>query len=165
MNLDNIDERLRHLFREQEQEIDFRKIAAAKTAPPSPEVIALFGEQHEARFENIHDLLESKALGIDPPTWVKVASLTKGTITATLAKTFIRERGAESAEARHALSLAVYYDRHPDGGITERLRALADKAKTLLPNEEGELLEKALKALDMYIVAACFEKAFLGVAA
>jgi hypothetical protein len=165
MDLSNVPQEHRHLFREQDDVVDFQKIAAAKKAGPSPEVRAAFAER-EPDFQDLRSLLDANGLGLPMPAWAtRSSAVSKGTITRSLAKRYIETHPIETGAARHALALSDYYERHGDAGIEERLRGLADKAKTLLSAEDGETLEKALEALDMLIVAACFEKAFAPIAA
>src|SRR6266568_862951 len=156
MDLSSIPAEFRHLFREQDDPVDFAKIAAEKNRPPSPEIRALFN-QREPDFQDTREMLTANAMGLP------AASMTKGTIDTMLAKRFIEANGVQTSEARHALALGVYYSKHagePGVTLTERLQGLVDKAVNLLCPEDAELLIKAARALDMHLVAFFLEKAF-----
>jgi len=164
MDLSNIPAEFRHLFREQDDPIDFAKAAAEKNRQPTPEIRAAFNER-QPDFADMTDLLTANALGLPTPTFVRSLSISKSATSASLAKRYVEERGVTTNEARHALMLADYYKRHAGQagvGLTDRLEAMIAKALPLLCDEDGEELTKAARALDMGLVAFYVEKALGG---
>ena len=145
-------------FVNEETEPDFQKIAAEMNRVPDRETLAKLRAEEE-NFSDVSDMLTAHALGLPASTSTEFGFRKS----VKLQKSYVMERGVESAEARHALSLADYYNRHRDAPLTERLQGLVSKALTLLSAEDGEMLRKAVAALDLYIISAAFEKAFVGV--
>jgi len=162
---DNIDPMLQHFFPEQDEPIDFAKIAKATTTPLSEEARKILCTK-DADFADFYRLLEASRLGLPLPASGADSSFSKSTTSTSLAKRYIETHVLESGAARHALGCAHYYQKfagEPGVTLTERLQGLVDKALTLLSAEDGGLLEKAAKALDMHLVAFFLEKAFVGV--
>jgi hypothetical protein len=168
MKLTGIPEEFSHLFREPERELDFGKIAEATRAPLTSEGRAALTTS-APDFSDFRDYLHNQALGIPQSEDSPFTKLTKGAAASStdirLAKRFIEEHGCQSSEARHCLSLQGYYAKHGHeaGGLVGRLAGMVEKAMTILGPGDCELLEKAVKALDVYLIAFFLEKAFAGV--
>ncbi|SRR6266404_1630980 len=160
-----IDDDLKHMLREEEPEHDFAAIAKAATAKPSAEALAILN-RHEPDFSDFHEMMTCLHFDLPLPASSTSSSFLKSSTSASLAKRYIETHTVESGAARHALACHTYYTKHAgEAGVTlsERLQGLVARALTLLSAEDGELLEKAARALDMHLVAFFLEKAFVGV--
>jgi hypothetical protein len=181
----NVDPLLQHFFPEQDEPLDFQKIAAETNRSPSAEVRKILNHR-EPDFADFGEMMANFRLGIPlPAASSSFAKSAKSGARIEQDGDFCTEYGPDggfvrcwigspterpdfeslhkSAEFQAADTLLTEYQRTHGSGVPleERLGPLVERACTLLSADLAQKLRKALRALDIPLIHFLFEKAFL----